>query len=502
MRMQMTAKRRATAGFAVLFVLFVALVLLQLVVGDRLQAGRAARSQRTESTRDANRAILQYMTDAETGVRGFQLTGEKRFLEPYDSGRVGAFTAMEQVDATADDAGVRRLLTAERQAAVHWLYAYAIPIVNSGVADADQPRADRGREMFNLIRTANADADAAIATEREAEDAAAARAAQLAQLVFALLAAAILVIGLVLAVLHQRQLLEPVEHIRQTLRRLADGDLAARAVPAGPGEMRTLIRILNDLAAETERLQGRQARLISELRILDEQKDVFVATVTHELRTPLTSILGYTEVLADGSGGELSPVQRRGVSAILRNAHRLEATVGDLLLLDRGGDRTGRPAVPVDLAVLATGLHADLGPAARAKDLGSTLQAASAWVSGDAAHLERALRNLMENAIKFTPAGGSVDCRVAADGDRAVVTVTDTGIGIPADDVPGLFTPFHRAANAMRLAVQGNGLGLAIVRNIVTEHGGSVAASSELDRGSTFTLTLPAVAPGSEMAGR
>jgi two-component system phosphate regulon sensor histidine kinase PhoR len=113
-------------------------------------------------------------------------------------------------------------------------------------------------------------------------------------------------------------------------------------------------------------------------------------------------------------------------------------------------------------------------------------------VRGDAAHLERALRNLMENAIKFTPAGGRVDFTIAALDENVVVTVTDTGIGIPADDVPGLFTPFHRAANAMHLAVQGNGLGLAIVRTIVTEHGGSVAARSELDRGSSFTVTLPA----------
>lgn len=633
----MSVKQRAAGGFAVLLVLFLALVFVQLVVGDRLRDEHAERADGITRTREANRAALQLMTDAETGVRGFQLTGRRTFLEPYESGRAGAFAAFDSVEAEKPGGEVRRLLSEERQAASQWLYAYAIPIVNAGTADADEGRAERGKEMFDRIRTANSDVDAAIATEQETTAAADRDQERLAQLLFATLAVLILVIGLGVAVTHQRQLLQPIEHLRRTLRRLTAGDLSARARVTGPAEIRALIGTVNVLAEQTERLIGaeqaraargelrhvvaselrsdrdwqeiaeriaerlasafgavavhsratvqrgstlevtvpagagplddelihrlrdgepgqvvvvpelpgavavplagdtecapgliclvrpfapvwpeqerrllaaaaremehaltqerlrlRQLRLISELRILDEQKDVFVSTVTHELRTPLTSILGHTEMLADGDGGELSAAQRHSVDVILRNANRLHGTVADLLLLDRGSDRTGVEAVPVDVAALAGGLHADLGPAARAKDLDATLTAEPAWVRGDAAHLERALRNLMENAIKFTPAGGRVGCTIASRGDDVVVTVTDTGIGIPAEDVPGLFTPFHRAANAMHLAVQGNGLGLAIVRTIVTEHGGSVAAHSQLNRGSSFTVTLPA----------
>ena len=512
----MSVRRRAAGGFALLLVLFLALVFLQLVAGERLRDQHAARADRITRSREANRAALQYMTDAETGVRGFQLTGGKKFLEPYDSGRAGAFTAFDDLAAGNTDGEVRRLVGVERQAAAHWLYAYAIPIVNAGVADADESRADRGKAMFDQLRNANADVDSAIEAEQLTTAARDRDAERLAQLLFAALSVLILATGLGLAVLHQRNLLHPVEHLRRTLRKLTAGDLSARAVVSGPAEMRTLIGTVNGLAEQTERLLAaeqaraareaehaldqerlplRQERLINELRILDEQKDVFVATVTHELRTPLTSILGHTEMLADD---DLSAAQRRSVEVILRNANRLRATVADLLVLDRGAERADAESVPVDVAALVTGLHADLGPAARAKDLDVELEAEPAWVLGDAAHLERALRNLLENAIKFTPAGGRVGCRVAA-GDRVVVTVTDTGIGIPADDVPGLFTPFHRAANAMHLAVQGNGLGLAIVRAIVTEHGGSVTARSELDRGSSFTVTLPSARP--ELAG-
>jgi signal transduction histidine kinase/CHASE3 domain sensor protein len=635
----MSVKQRAAGGFLVLLVLFLSLVFLQLVVGDRMRAEHTTRADRITRSREANRAVLQYLTDAETGVRGFQLTGEMNFLEPYESGRVAAFVAFDALATGHDDSDVRTLVAVEREAASRWLYAYAIPIVNAGVADTDEDRAERGKALFDHVRNANGDVDSAIETEQLSAATRDRDTERVAQLLFAALSVLILTTGLGLAVLHQRNLLRPIEHLRRTLRKLTAGDLSARAVVAGPAEMRALIGTVNGLAEQTERLRGaeqaraargelrqavaaelrsdrdwpeiaeriaalladtfgadqahsratvqrgaglevtfpagadpldadlvrrirsgdlgevvvvpelpgavaiplggdadcapgliclvrssapgwsaderrllataareiehaldqerlrlRQLRLINELRILDEQKDVFVSTVTHELRTPLTSILGYTEMLADGSA-ELSPGQQRSVDVILRNANRLRATIADLLLLDRGNDRVGAEAVPVDVAALVAGLHADLGAAARAKQLAVALEAEPAWVRGDAAHLERALRNLLENAIKFTPAGGRVGCRIAAAGDTVVVTVTDTGIGIPADDVPGLFTPFHRAANAMHLAVQGNGLGLAIVRTIVTEHGGWVTAASELDRGSSFTVTLPTALP-------
>jgi signal transduction histidine kinase len=181
------------------------------------------------------------------------------------------------------------------------------------------------------------------------------------------------------------------------------------------------------------------------------------------------------------------------VSAIARNALRLQETVGDLLLLDRSNGRAGMVAQVVDLAGVLSEVQAQLDAAAQAKDVTLTVDAHPVWVTGDRGHLQRAMRNLVENAVKFTGAGGTVVCRLGPDGDSAVFAVTDTGIGIPAGDVAGLFTPFHRGANAMDQAVQGSGLGLAIVHNIVTEHGGSVRASSEIDAGSTFTVALPAV---------
>ena len=238
-------------------------------------------------------------------------------------------------------------------------------------------------------------------------------------------------------------------------------------------------RLLAGLAREIEhtlrqwRLQDRQVRLIAELRALDERKDAFVATVTHELRTPLTSILGYTEMLSDGDGGDLSPVQQRGVTAILRNALRLQETIADLMLMRPAGTGpTGRSTSPGRVTSAA---HAGLAPAALAKGLVTTLHTEPVWVSGDAGQLERAVRNLIDNAVKFTPAGGRSAAGSPTRRPRRLA-VTDTGIGIPAGDLPRLYTPFHRAANAVEQAVQGSGVGLAIVHTIVTEHGGAIVA--------------------------
>ncbi|MBB4762731.1 sensor histidine kinase [Amorphoplanes digitatis] len=247
-----------------------------------------------------------------------------------------------------------------------------------------------------------------------------------------------------------------------------------------------------DVYADNARLRAalrrRRTRPDGELTAFEERRDALVTTVTHELRTPLTNILGYAEMLADGDGGELSPAQRRGVAAILRNARRLHDTVSDLLLLDRANGPAR--AAPVDLSTVTAALHAEFAPLARDRGIALAGEAEPVRVDGDARQLARALRNLLDNAVKFTRRG-EVRYRLRAEGAGAVLTVTDTGIGIPAGDLAGLFTPFHRASNAIDQAVPGPGLGLAIVRGIVTEHGGTVTARSRPGHGSTFTVTLP-----------
>ena len=230
------------------------------------------------------------------------------------------------------------------------------------------------------------------------------------------------------------------------------------------------------------------------LQDLDRRKDLFVTTVSHELRTPLTSIAGYAEMLADGSTGELAPSQLKLVEVIDRNTRRLQWLIEDILLLSSIEDADARAVHRrTDLTRLAEVVAENLAPVARHKGVDLVVVAPSpAPVMGDPAHLERALTNLASNALKFSPEGETVTVTVERTGEQVVASVTDRGIGIPATQVPELFTRFYRASNAVNASIPGTGLGLSIVRSIAAEHGGTADVTSREGHGSTFRLKLPA----------
>ena len=228
---------------------------------------------------------------------------------------------------------------------------------------------------------------------------------------------------------------------------------------------------------------------------LDRLKDEFVALVSHELRTPLTSIRGYVELMREDD--ELSTAERSHfLETIDRNAHRLQRVVGDLLFcaqveagtlsLEQGVvDVNGVVADSVDAARPA----ADSKPIALAVALGESPQ-----IEGDRARLSQVLDNLVSNAVKFTPAGGTVSVATRRVGGDVEITVADTGMGIPAHELPRLFQRFFRTERATARAVPGTGLGLAIAKSIVEGHGGHITVESEADAGTTFRVVLPAAA--------
>ncbi|SHN42121.1 ATP-binding protein [Cryptosporangium aurantiacum] len=239
---------------------------------------------------------------------------------------------------------------------------------------------------------------------------------------------------------------------------------------------------------------GHQRELAERFQDLDRQKTDFISTVSHELRTPLTSILGYLEILLSGDQGELTEAQERSLKVVERNAERLRELVGDLLTLSRiGSGSLEMTATRVEIASLVESVRGVFGPVAAGSGLTLECDAATDLaVNGDARQLERVLLNLVGNAVKFTPAGGTV--RVVARperADRVIVEITDTGIGIPVSDQERLFQPFQRASNAVASAIQGTGLGLAIARSIVERHGGEVTLRSAAGEGTMLTLVLP-----------
>jgi signal transduction histidine kinase/HAMP domain-containing protein len=252
------------------------------------------------------------------------------------------------------------------------------------------------------------------------------------------------------------------------------------------------------------RLYEAENRLVSELRAVDRTKSDFLATVSHELRTPLTSIAGYVEMLRDLHPGPLTPAQDQMLETVDRNAARLRHLIEDVLTLSKIEAGTFKTVMqPVDLADIVAAAVAALRPAADAKGLALHCgrPGEGLVVSGDPGQLDRLLMNLLSNAVKFTPEGGRIQIGAAAQGAQAVLTVADTGIGIPDRDQKELFSRFFRASNAVDRSIPGTGLGLAIVRTIVDNHGGELKVTSREGKGTTVTARLPLLPPGGPRPG-
>lgn len=228
---------------------------------------------------------------------------------------------------------------------------------------------------------------------------------------------------------------------------------------------------------------------VTESRRIESMRRNFVADASHELKTPVASILASAET------ARLALVHRpaevaRFVDQIEQAARRLARIVEDLLDLSRL-EAAGPAATVVDIGAVVVEEATRLSE--RAAEAGVSLEVDSqpVFVIGDAAEFGLAVRNLCENAIRYTDASGSVRVVVERQGERARVVVTDTGTGIPRRDLPHVFERFYRVDSARSRATGGTGLGLAIVKHAVERIGGSVSVSSQLAVGSTFTIDLP-----------
>lgn len=224
-------------------------------------------------------------------------------------------------------------------------------------------------------------------------------------------------------------------------------------------------------------------------------KDEFVGLISHELRTPLSSILGYLELLRDDEDAPLSESQLRYLSVAERNAHRLLRLVGDLLFTAQvESGKFNLDQKEQDLAPIVLASVESARPVATAS--GVTLHTElveGLIVNGDSVRIGQACDNLISNAIKFTPSGGSVTLGLSQVGTDVLITVKDTGMGIAASELDKLFSRFFRASTATRNAVPGVGLGLVITRAIVRAHGGDMGVTSEEGVFTCFSMTLPMV---------
>jgi signal transduction histidine kinase len=248
---------------------------------------------------------------------------------------------------------------------------------------------------------------------------------------------------------------------------------------------------------QSDRLRGESGRARDEpARVsTDEQRAQFLAVVSHEMRTPLTSIISFSELLRGEATG-LSPDGLRFLGIIERNADRLLRLIDDLLMLNRL-EAGGLPLelTQVSLPDLAAEAVKSAAPVAAKSRVTVHLDTGDGPpVPADPRRLTQVLDNLIGNAVKFSSSGGLVRVRLRYARGTWRVDVSDTGIGIPADEAARLFAPFVRGTNARIAGLPGTGLGLAIVKSLVEMHGGHVKVDSVLDRGTTFSVFLPVAA--------
>ena len=250
--------------------------------------------------------------------------------------------------------------------------------------------------------------------------------------------------------------------------------------------------------AETERIQ-----LLEQAQAANRAKDEFLAVLSHELRTPLNPILGWTQLLQNR---QLDEIQTEKALAIIeRNANLQVQLIDDLLDVSRIiQGRLKLQNSPVNLKTAIANALETVQLAAQAKSIHIHLDLAPVGlVQGDPTRLQQVIWNLLSNAIKFTPSGGRVDVRLAALGADAQIQISDTGQGIAPQFLPYVFDYFRQADSATTRVFGGLGLGLAIVRQLVELHGGTVTADSPGEgQGATFTVTLPAIASQGELDAR
>jgi signal transduction histidine kinase len=240
------------------------------------------------------------------------------------------------------------------------------------------------------------------------------------------------------------------------------------------------------------------AMLYREVREAVEARDRFISIASHELRTPLTSLLGYTSMLERAPPGQeqLSPSLHRQIATIARQGRRLNGLIDQLFTvsgLQRGQFRIQKQ--PLDFAALTANFVDEFKQGTGPRSITLTLDDRPLMVEGDALRLEQLLQNLLGNAVKYSPDGGSVQVRLAGTPTTAVLEVQDHGIGIPAEAHAHLFEPFFRSTT-LRPNISGFGLGLYIVHEIVTRHGGRIEVESVEGEGTTFRVHLPLLAQG------
>jgi two-component system sensor histidine kinase GlrK len=284
-------------------------------------------------------------------------------------------------------------------------------------------------------------------------------------------------LALTIALALTRHVVRPIAELDAAIRQLGGADFSQPIAVRGPDDLRTL----------GERLDWLRRRLAE----LEAEKNRFLRHLSHELKTPLTALREGAELLHDGIGGPLSDSQRKVVGIMKDNSIKLQRLIEELLDYQRAlhaAASLDMKTISLDAVVHQAAQSHEL--AAQAKGLRVAIDAESAVLEADPDKLRSVFDNLIGNAVKFTPAGGSVSVLARSSGDQALIDVIDSGPGVPPEERDSIFDSFFRGRARASARVEGSGLGLAIAREFVEAHGGRISVLAEA-RGGHFRVALP-----------
>ena len=485
------ARRMWLASVTLAFIVVAAFA--ALIVAITAQREATAREARSRDVTAASLRLEKLVVDMETGIRGLTLTDDRSFLQPYTDARKALPKQRAALQALVVNDPVQRRRAQEVEERIREYVEFAAPLValvkdtpeigkDPLVAEEGKRLTDAIQNVFNRFLTAE-DALAADAG-RDAE-----RRSNLAVIVGAIgigaSAALIILFGVFLA----RSIGRPVRAVASGASRLAAGEWSLRLPLQGPGVIGELTQAFNEMAERIEQNHAELEAQNTELRESERMKTELVSIVSHELRTPLASVLGFTALLLKREFDP--PIRRHYLGIVDAQARRLAALLEDFLDVQRIEHEGLELATErVDLAALLdeqAELYAEQSPKHTVE---VALEERPLPVRGDPDRLAQVVGNLLSNAIKYSPEGGTVRLAAERSGAGVRVIVRDEGLGIPEDQQERIFTKFFRG-DAGATGITGTGLGLAVSREIVEAHGGTIGFDSDPATGSTFWVELP-----------
>lgn len=498
--------RGFTAAVAVLLLAFVGVVAaLGVLVRDAEQDVTVRLFDAVRYAEGSRAALI----DQETALRGYLLTGQDDFLEPYTQGVAEQRAADEGIRAALADEPVLREHFARTVATGRaWQETYAVPtlelVERSGTGAVDEASSEEGKALFDAFRAQFEDFRVELLDTRQAA------VQRLDRLLVGLGVAVaagvlgVLVAGLLLTISLRRWVTRPLEDLSAQTRLVAGGDFARRVEPGGPSEIVAVgedveamrARIVEDLATvansriELEVANEQLESQTAELQRSNSDLEQFAYVASHDLQEPLRKISSFTQLLQKRYGGQLDERADQYIGFAVDGAKRMQVLINDLLAFSRVG-RFQTELRPLDL-------DESLDEALRS--LTTALEESDAVIDredlpevlGEVTLLTQVFQNLVGNALKFRGEDPPVvRVRAQQDGDEWVVTVADNGIGIDPQFADKVFVIFQRLHG--REAYEGTGIGLALSRRIVEYHGGRIwlEPAAPEHRGATFAFTLP-----------